>query len=241
MDYIEYEHVKDLTLGRGVVIAIDGPSGSGKSTVARQVAAALDMGYLDTGAMYRAAAWWCEYQHIDLNDAAAVSAAVKSIKMEVQAVPHAPRILVEGMDVMKVIREKRIAEIVSQVSSVQAVRDHLISMQKDIIKKFRESGRGIVVEGRDITTVVAPEAPVRILLTAAEDVRMARRAKDDFGVVDEAALAAEQDMVLGRDRKDAAVTQFYEAGEGVIKIDSTDLSLHETIDTVVYQIENLIK
>lgn len=236
MEYEDYDHVRSQTLGRGVVIAIDGPSGSGKSSVAKQVAAALSMGYLDTGAMYRAAAWWCEYQKVDFSDPAVITETVEKMELEINAMPHAPRILVGGMDVTKVIREPHVSEIVSTVSTILPVRQILISRQQKIIDEARAAGRGIVAEGRDITTVVAPDAEVRILLTAAPEVRLARRSHDDLGSIESEALEQERDVVLGRDAKDATVAQFEEPTEGVHKVDSSDLSLHETVDAVMYLI-----
>lgn len=236
MDYQEYEQVRSQVMGRGFVIAIDGPSGSGKSSVSRQVAAVLDMGYLDTGAMYRSVAWWCQYKNVDFSDESAIVACVKDVEIKVNAVPHAPRFFVGGMDVKDVIRQPSISNIVSSVSTIPAVREVLISAQRAIIEEAKASGRGIVVEGRDITTVVAPDAAVRILLTASEEVRLQRRSLDDWGSQGPDAIEASRDIVLGRDEKDMTVANFADAAPGVERIDSSDLSLHETVDAVVYTI-----
>lgn len=237
MEYAKYEALREKILGRGIVVAIDGPSGSGKSTISRNVAAALDLGYLDTGAMYRAAAWGVDHRGIDLNNPEKIAAAVATMDMKVNAVPHAPRIFVDGVDVLHVIRSDRINSIVSQVSAVPQVREILISIQRGIIELAQHATRGIVVEGRDITTVVAPHADVRILLTANPEVRLNRRALQDKGDADRATLDRERALVLDRDAKDSQVTSFQVASDGVTTIDSTDLSVSETLDTVMRLID----
>ena len=237
MEYANYEALREKILGRGVVIAIDGPSGSGKSTISRNVAAALDLGYLDTGAMYRAAAWGAEHRGTNLNDPIAIAAAVQAMELTINAVPHAPRILVDGVDVMHVIRTDHINSIVSAVSSVPEVRTTLIALQRDIIAQARQSTRGIVVEGRDITTVVAPDAPVRILLTASAETRVSRRALQDQDDACSETLDRERALVLDRDARDAKVTSFHVAADGVVTVDSTDLSVSQTLDTVMRLID----
>lgn len=237
MEYANYEALREKILGRGVVVAIDGPSGSGKSTISRNVAAALDLGYLDTGAMYRAAAWGVEHRGVDLNNPIAIAAAVQDMKLTVNAVPHAPRIFVDGIDVMHVIRTDHINAIVSAVSSVPEVRTMLIALQRDIIAQARESTRGIVVEGRDITTVVASDAQVRILLTASAATRVSRRALEDQGDARSETLDRERALVLDRDARDAKVTSFQVAADGVTTVDSTDLSVSQTLDTVMRLID----
>lgn len=237
MEYANYEALREKILGRGVVVAIDGPSGSGKSTISRNVAAALDLGYLDTGAMYRAAAWGVEHRGVDFNDSAAIATAVREMKLTVNAVPHAPRFFVDGIDVMHVIRTDHINTIVSSVSSVPEVRTVLIALQRDIIAQARQSTRGIVVEGRDITTVVAPDAQVRILLTASAETRVSRRALEDQGDARSETLDRERALVLDRDARDAKVTSFHTAADGVTTLDSTDLSVSQTLDTVMRLID----
>lgn len=241
MDYQEYDHVRSMALGQGIVVTIDGPSGAGKSTVSRQSAAALDFAYLDTGAMYRACTWWCEHCGIDLFDSQAVIECVEKLKIEVSAVPHAPRILAGGYDVTKAIRSNDISAVVSLVSTIGRVRELMIEAQRDIIENMRKSGRGIVVEGRDIGTVVWPQAPVRILLTASQDVRLARRARNDQGSDDLEALEAEKDLVMGRDKKDSEVASFMEPSTGMVRIDTSDMSQHQALDAVVMTIGSALQ
>ena len=176
----------------GIVVAIDGPSGSGKSTVSRRVAAGLGLAYLDTGAMYRAAAWWCERCGADLGDAAAVAGAVRAMPLDMGLDPRSPGVVCDGVDIAAAIREPHIAAVVSTVATNLEVRAELARLQRAIIRAEADvaagadgdgagpfsGGAGIVAEGRDITTVIAPDADVRLLLTASELARLSRRAAD---------------------------------------------------------------
>jgi cytidylate kinase len=210
------------------VIAIDGPSGSGKSTVAKAVAARLGLGYLDTGAMYRALAWWVRERGIDPDDADAVAAAAKSLPLQIGTDPAAPTFVVDGVDVSQAIRTTAISESVSAVATNLGVRAELVRQQQ-----ARIASGGWVVEGRDITTVVAPDAEVRVLLLAREDARLARRARDVHGVADASAVEATRDQIVRRDAQDSTVAAFTEAAPGVTVIDSTDLTVEQTVDAVL--------
>ena len=211
-----------------LVVAIDGPSGSGKSTVARQVAAALNLAYLDTGAMYRALTLWALNNGVDLANTERVAALAEVLPLELVTDPACPRVLLDGIDVSAAIRETRISQAVSAVATNLKVRVELARRQRRIIEKGN-----VVAEGRDITTVVAPDAPVRILLTAAEDARVSRRARDVHGRDDAAAIAATHDQVLRRDADDATVAQFHEAAHGVDVIDSSHLTEEDTVRAVL--------
>lgn len=220
-----------------LVIAIDGPSGSGKSSVSRSVAARLGLAYLDTGATYRAATWWCLHKKIDLTDAAAVAAAVEAMPLTIGVDPGREVLEVDGTDVRGDIRQTWISEAVSAVATNLEVRAELRRRQRSAIDDERSdgfsAGRGIVAEGRDITTVVAPDADVRILLTASEEARLARRARELHGEDGAAAVAATRDQVVRRDRDDATVSQFEVAADGVVTIDSSALDLEGTIGAVL--------
>lgn len=217
----------------GLVIAIDGPSGSGKSTISRRLAADLGLAYLDTGAMYRAATWWCLDQGVPLADADAVAEAVATMPLEMVMDPASPAVRLGRTDVTAAIRSTEIATAVSAVATNLPVRAVLRDLQRRLIAAEANGGssggRGIVAEGRDITTVVAPDAHVRILLTASENARLARRAREVHGADDAGALAATADQVLRRDRDDSTVATFHEAADGVVTLDSSHLSLEETI------------
>ena len=227
-----------------LTIAIDGPSGSGKSSVSRQVAHRLGLAYLDTGAMYRAATWWCLEQGVDLTDADGVAALVAAMPLEMGLDPLAPTVHVGGTDIAEAIRDSAISTAVSAVATNLAVRAELRARQRAIIEAERTNGFsggiGVVAEGRDITTVVAPDADARILLTASEEARLARRARDVHGADDAAAVEATRDQVLRRDRDDSTVSQFQVAADGVVTVDSSDLDFEETIAAVLQVVLTVI-
>ncbi|MGH3824742.1 MAG: (d)CMP kinase [Pseudonocardiaceae bacterium] len=184
---------------RGVV-AVDGPAGSGKSTVARRLATSLGALYLDTGAMYRAAALGVLRAGVDPTEPAAVREVVEARHIEVGTAPDTSCVLLDGEDVSTEIRGPAVTTAVSPVSAVSAVRVLLVAQQRRIICAAIAIGSGIVVEGRDIGTVVAPDAPLKVFLTASAAQRAIRRAAQD-GVDDVAAVRA---AVERRDRFDAS-------------------------------------
>ncbi len=215
-----------------LVIAIDGPSGSGKSTIARRVASALGLRYLDTGAMYRAVTWWLLDQGVDLSDTDRVARLTPEIPLAIGTDPAAESVMVGGVDVARSIREARISTAVSAVATNLGVRAELIARQREVARRG-----GVVIEGRDITTVVAPEAPVRVLLTATAEARLARRAIDLHGTADARAMAATRDQVIRRDADDSTVAEFHEAADGVDVVDSSLMSVEETVATVLRLVE----
>ena len=219
---------------RPLVVAIDGPSGSGKSTVSRRVAGRLGLEYLDTGAMYRAVCWACLERGVDLEDEPAVAGIARGLDLEIGTDPDAPVVRVDGRDVGAEIRATPVSATVSVVAANLAVRAELRRRQQQIIADARRAPRhGVVAEGRDITTVVAPDADVRILLTASEGARLARRAREVHGSDDQGALAATRDQVVRRDADDARVAQFLDAADGVLRLDSSGLSVEETVEAVL--------
>ena len=228
----------------GIVVAIDGPSGSGKSTVSRRVAAELGLAYLDTGAMYRAAAWWCEHEGIDLEDGAAVAEAVAAMPLHMGLDPEHPTFTVDGTDVSTAIRDPHIATVVSKVATNLEVRAELARRQREIIR-FEATGHtgsfsggaGIVAEGRDITTVIAPDADARLLVTASEEARLARRAGDLEAAGKQVDADALRDQVVRRDRDDATVSQFLTAPEGVTLVDTSELTLEQSVERVLDLVE----
>lgn len=166
---------------RAIVIAVDGPSGSGKSSAARGTATALGLRYLDTGAMYRAVTWWMLEHEVDLADPAAVASHVRPLSVEISTDPALPHVRVDGIDVTAQIRNRRVSNVVSLVAAVPQVRRYLIAQQQQIVADAARTAGGIVAEGRDIGTVVAPEADVKVFLTASEQVRASRRAAELAG------------------------------------------------------------
>ena len=210
-----------------LVVAVDGPAGSGKSSVSKEVARRLGFGFLDTGAAYRALAWHVEASGIDTDDAASVLSCLPSFAYRIGTDPAGEAAHVGDVDGTTAIRDPEISAVVSRVARVPEVRTHLIELFRSIIAE--EPTAGIVVEGRDITTVVAPDAPVRILLTASEDVRIARRSAELVG--DSAQAAGEQ--LHRRDEADSKVVDFMTAAAGVTTVDSTELDFEQTVDAVI--------
>ncbi len=221
-------------LPRPLVIAVDGPSGSGKSSVSRELARRLGLDYLDTGAMYRAVCWACLDAGIDLTDLDAVADRARSMALVLDTDPQEPRVLVDGRDVSVQIRQTRISEAVSMVATNLQVRAVLRARQRALIDRaVAGPRRGCVAEGRDITTVVAPDADARLLLTASERARLARRALEVHGSADLASLEATRNEVLHRDARDSAVSSFHTAAEGVVTLDSSGLSFEETVQAAL--------
>jgi CMP/dCMP kinase len=212
-----------------LIIAVDGPSGSGKSTAARGVASNLGLRYLDTGAMYRALTWWMLHNGIAVDDAQAVAAQAGGPALEVGTDPGQPRVTVDGTDVTGLIRTRQVSNNVSAVASVPAVRARLVAMQQAIIAQTCAGGSGIVAEGRDIGTVVAPDAAVKVFLIASETARAQRRSADlatDLGATP-AVTQAEQQR---RDRADAPQTG---KAADAVQIDSTQLDLAGVISMIM--------
>ena len=205
----------------GFVIAVDGPSGAGKSSASKGVARALGLRYLDTGAMYRALTWWLISQGQDTADARLVASRVKDPVIEVSTDPDDPWTRVDGMDVTAQIRSREVSAQVSVVARVPEVRQRLIGMQRGIIDAAQP---GIVAEGRDIGTVVAPHAPLKVFLTADSQARAERRAAEQGAAVD--VTAADQ---ARRDRLDAAQSA---KAEDAVLIDATDMSLPAVVDAI---------
>jgi CMP/dCMP kinase len=214
-------------LDRPLVIAIDGPSGSGKSSTARGVADRLGLTFLDTGAMYRAITWLALEEGVDLEDRAAVARLLDHASIEVHLDPRRPAIAINGVDVSDAIRAPEVSQAVSAIATNLDVRTYLVARQKKLIA---EAAEGIVAEGRDITTVVAPDADVRVLLVADPAARVARRHAEL--AEHEVDVDAVHDQVIRRDRDDSMVAEFESAAPGVHVVDSTSLSLEEVIETI---------
>lgn len=218
-----------------MIVAIDGPSGSGKSTISRTLAKQRGWAYLDTGAMYRAATWYVQRLGIDLDAQEEVAKAIANMDLQVVTNPEDPRYIAAGTDVTELVHSAEISRVVSKVATNLAVRKTMKDWQRSIIARHKHPG--VVAEGRDITTVVAPDADVRILLTASEQARLARRAVQRHGSADAKAVAATSDEVVRRDRDDATVSNFTTADSGQVMIDSSSLTIEATLAAVNAQIE----
>jgi cytidylate kinase len=213
-----------------LVVAVDGPSGSGKSSVSRAAASALGIGYLDTGAMYRAVTWWCLEEGVDLDDQESVARATRDIPLEMGTDPATPSVRVSGREIEDDIRTTRVSEVVSKVATNTLVRPILQQLQRDLIDRIATETGGVVAEGRDITTVVAPDADVRILLTASVEARLRRRSKELHGHDADHAVEATRDQIVRRDADDSTVSEFTEAAEGVHLVDTSDLDFEQSVE-----------
>lgn len=216
-----------------LVIAIDGPSGSGKSSVSRAVARRLDVAYLDTGAMYRALTWWCVQKGIDLEDQPSVTKAAKELPLVMDTDPGSASVQVGGVRIDEAIRSTMISELVSKVAINLGVRHELCRRQRALIAESIKATGGVVAEGRDITTVVAPDAPVRILLSASQEARLGRRTKELHGQNGHAAVAATHDQIVRRDQDDSTVSQFMHPAEGVTLVDTSELDFQQSVEAVL--------
>lgn len=210
----------------GTVVAVDGPAGSGKSSVSRAAAAALGFAFLDTGAAYRALAWSILEQGGDPEDPTTVERALDDFDFASADDPAERWVRVGSIDVTEAIRTPRVTAAVSGVARVPAVRARL---NDGFRARLAAAQPGTVAEGRDITTVVAPDAQVRVLLTASPEVRAGRRTGELPGA-DHSEIAK---AIAERDAKDSQVVDFLEAAEGVTTLDSTDLDFPGTVAALV--------
>ncbi|MEU3476309.1 (d)CMP kinase [Rhodococcus sp. NPDC006774] len=213
-----------------LIVAMDGPSGTGKSSVSRRLASALEASYLDTGAMYRVATVWVLRSGVEPTDADAVAKAVAALPLEIGKDPLSETVLLDGEDVSGEIRGDAVTKAVSAVSAVPAVRELLVQMQRDLAS----SSTRIVVEGRDIGTVVLPEADVKVFLTASPEARAERRNKQNI----EQGRDDDYESVLAdvqrRDHADStrAVSPLRPAEDSVI-VDTSELDLDGVIERLL--------
>jgi CMP/dCMP kinase len=210
-----------------LVVAVDGPAGSGKSSVSRRVAQELGFGYLDTGAMYRALAWHALETGRDTSDALAVIAAWDDARIDLSLDPDDRWVRVADRDVTAAIREPRVSAAVSGVARVVPVREAINERFRALMDDC--GCAGIVVEGRDITTVVAPDAPVRVLLTADAAVRAARRSAE----LPPEQRAGVAEAIEQRDASDGRVVEFLTPAPGVEVVDSTGLDFDQTVAAIL--------
>jgi len=215
-----------------IVVAMDGPSGSGKSSTARGVATALGLRYLDTGAQFRAMTRWMLDNDVDVTDHALVATLADRPVIASGSDPQDPTIAVDGVDVATAIRTQEVTAAVSDVASVPEVRARLLALQRSLI-----GDGGIVVEGRDIGSVVWPGAEVKVYLTADPSARAVRRtAENGAGSVD----ATEADLIR-RDAIDSGrATAPLTVPAGAVHIDTTPYTLQEVVDRVVALVRDTV-
>ncbi len=231
-----------LRIGRSLVIAIDGPSGSGKSSVAREVSRRLGLAYQDTGAMYRALTLVCLENRVSVQNQAAVEELAERFFFEQWFDPGVAMVAAgvdaeHALDVTDEIREPRVSEAVSAVATNLGARTALIRRQREAIESVRSR---MVVEGRDITTVVAPQAEVRLLLTASEEARLARRGAQLASSGEQQSAEQLARQVLARDAKDSTVVDFQRAADGVVTLDSSDLDFEQTVAAVLRLVQETV-
>jgi cytidylate kinase len=220
-----------------LVVAVDGPGGSGKSTVAREVARRLGLSYLDTGAMYRALTWLALQRRVDAEDGATLSEMAEQVLLCVATDPGQPTVSIEGVDVTDLIRTRPVTNAVSAVSAVPAVRKELVRRQQDLIAAAEH---GIVVEGRDIGTVVAPEAVVKVFLTASTEVRAHRRSAE-LGEPGAEAVSRTHSELERRDNLDSArsASPLVQAADAMV-VDSSSMSASDVADRVVRRVAEVV-
>lgn len=217
-----------------LVIAIDGPSGSGKSSTSKCVALKLGARYLNTGYMYRALAKWCDDNGIHPDNASGVTDAASRLPMTITTDPQHEQVLLDGVDVTNELHSPHVSSIVSGYSNIRAARDILTDRMRRVIADTER----IVVEGRDITTVVAPDADVRILLQADVQARMNRRSRQLGGQISDEDL---REQIVERDASDSQSSQFEQAADGVWVIDSTLMDLDEVTQAVISLVPDALR
>ncbi len=220
---------------RGVV-ALDGPSGTGKSTVARRLAGALHARYLDTGAMYRAITLAVLDAGIDPTDSAAVADLAPTVDLVIGTDPAAPTVHIGGVDVAAEVRTQRITTSVSAIAGVPAVRAVLIDAQRKIIADALDAGHGIVVEGRDIGSVVAPDAGLKVYLDASPEARAKRRSRQDAAAGRTTTVDKTRADVDRRDGIDARTTPLRPAADA-IELDTTHLDVNGVIAELLSMVD----
>ncbi|MET0416002.1 MAG: (d)CMP kinase [Actinoplanes sp.] len=207
------------------VVAVDGPSGSGKSTVSRRLATALNGVYLDTGAMYRAITWAVLQAGADLADPDAIAKIALETELSIGTDPAAPNFAANGVPVDGPIRGPEVTAAVSAVAAVPAVRRHLVALQQSIIASFPR----IIVEGRDIATVVAPDADLKVYLTASPAARAQRRSAEDATDV----TATEADLAR-RDKLDSSrKADPLRLASDAVEVDTTGMGIDQVVAHVL--------
>ena len=217
-------------------IAVDGPAGAGKSSISKIVAKKLGYLYIDTGAMYRSVTWAVLHNHIDVNNQKAVEALLPELDLTMEASDDSCKVFIAGQDVTDFIRTPQVNNAVSIVASYKGVRQYLVERQR----LMAEAG-GVILDGRDIGSVVLPNAELKIYLTASVEARAMRRYLEVKGTVNEQPLEDIKDSVMQRDdmdknRKESPLIQV----EDAVLVDSSEMTFDETVEHILHLVQERI-
>ena len=219
-----------------IAVAVDGPAGAGKSSISKIVAKKLGYLYIDTGAMYRSVTWAVLHNHIDVNNQKAVEALLPELDLTMEASDDSCKVFIAGQDVTDFIRTPQVNNAVSIVASYKGVRQYLVERQR----LMAEAG-GVILDGRDIGSVVLPNAELKIYLTASVEARAMRRYLEGKGTVNEQTLEDIKDSVMQRDdmdknRKESPLIQV----EDAILVDSSEMTFDETVEHILHLVQERI-
>ena len=219
-----------------IAVAVDGPAGAGKSSISKIVAKKLGYLYIDTGAMYRSVTWAVLHNHIDVNNQKAVEALLPELDLTMEASDDSCKVFIAGQDVTDFIRTPQVNNAVSIVASYKGVRQYLVERQR----LMAEAG-GVILDGRDIGSVVLPNAELKIYLTASVEARAMRRYLEVKGTVNEQPLEDIKDSVMQRDdmdknRKESPLIQV----EDALLVDSSEMTFDETVEHILHLVQERI-
>ncbi|MBS5289561.1 MAG: (d)CMP kinase [Veillonella sp.] len=219
-----------------IAVAVDGPAGAGKSSISKIVAKKMGYLYIDTGAMYRSVTWAVLHNHIDVNNQKAVEALLPELDLTMEASDDSCKVFIAGQDVTDFIRTPQVNNAVSIVASYKGVRQYLVERQR----LMAEAG-GVILDGRDIGSVVLPNAELKIYLTASVEARAMRRYLEVKGTVNEQTLEDIKDSVMQRDdmdknRKESPLIQV----EDAVLVDSSEMTFDETVEHILHLVQERI-
>ena len=209
-----------------MVIAVDGPSGSGKSSISKESANRLGFNFLDTGAMYRSVTWFCVTENLNEEDLIIERINNKDFKLDISTDPLKDQVKVNDEDVSEIIREDEITSQVSHFAAMPKIRQFLVSKQRELVKT---SNSGIIVEGRDIGSVVLPEADFKIFITANDDVRAKRRAIQIDSNENDVLVAQRKRDLLDSSRKVSPLV----IPDGAVILDNSDLDFEQSVEKFI--------
>ena len=219
-----------------IAVAVDGPAGAGKSSISKIVAKKLGYLYIDTGAMYRSVTWAVLHNHIDVNNQKAVEALLPKLDLTMEASDDSCKVFIAGQDVTDFIRTPQVNNAVSIVASYKGVRQYLVERQR-----LMADAGGVILDGRDIGSVVLPNAELKIYLTASVEARAMRRYLEVKGTVNEQTLEDIKDSVMQRDdmdknRKESPLIQV----EDAVLVDSSEMTFDETVEHILHLVQERI-